>query len=231
MGTRFGRLVTTSHHIYGLGNGSARVWVRCDCGKTKIVLVVSLRREGNTRSCGCLQRELQSKRARKIIRHGRTRVDSPRAGEYASWSALIGRCENPRNRQYQNYGGRGIRVCERWRHNFLAFIEDMGPRPSPRHSLDRINNDGDYCHENCRWATARDQVNNRRVTVFLTVNGERLPLSVWAKRLGLNRATLAGRIKRGMTHERACTAALMKDPTWISPRRLHPIRESRASGG
>lgn len=224
IGTRFGRLLTISRHIYGLGNGSARVWVHCDCGTEKLVIVVGLHR-GTTASCGCLQRELQSVRARLLIRHGYTRTDSPRMSEYTTWQNMITRCEDPKDRGFADYGGRGIRVCERWRWSFAAFIEDMGLKPSPAHSIDRKDNNGDYSPENCRWATRREQVNNRRTTVFLTVCGVRLPLTEWAERTGLKPGTIANRLFRGYSEAEAVTLPLGRDPLWISPRRLRPIKE------
>ena len=94
------------------------------------------------------------------LKHGFARPGKE-APEYRAWAALRNRCSNPNHDAYKNYGGRGIKVCERW-NDFLAFLEDMGPRPSPKHSIDRINNDGNYEPDNCRWATRSEQCRNMR---------------------------------------------------------------------
>jgi len=103
---------------------------------------------------------------------------------------MIGRCYRPRNHRYAWYGGRGIRVCDRWRTSFEAFLADVGPRPTPRHSLDRIDNDGDYEPGNVRWATSFEQSRNRRNVKLYTHDGETLTLSEWADRVGLPYSTL-----------------------------------------
>jgi len=115
------------------------------------------------------------------------------------------RCTNENAHQYPNYGGRGIRVCERWQ-KFENFLDDMGHRPSSRHSIDRWPNvNGNYEPSNCRWATWTQQANNKRNTVMVTYNGETLPASTWSRRLGGNRNMVAKRIKDGWSIERACT--------------------------
>lgn len=116
------------------------------------------------------------------------------------------RCHNPNSEDYPNYGGRGIRVCERWRTDFAAFLADMGPRPSSRHSIDRFpNQDGNYEPGNCRWATAKEQQNNRRNNNFLTHAGLTLTITEWSLRTGLSRQTILHRLKRGQSVSRALT--------------------------
>lgn len=133
------RLPSRTHH--------ARVRVRCVCGAVKSVHYECLR-SGATRSCGCQTRS-------KSRTHGQSRTT-----EYITWQQMRQRCENPKNDRYADYGGRGIRVCKRWA-RFANFIADMGRKPRGA-SLDRRNNDGDYKPSNCRWATAKQQANNRR---------------------------------------------------------------------
>jgi hypothetical protein len=124
---------------------------KCECGTIKEVIAKNLK-SGVSKSCGCLNIKRLKERATHGKRH--TRV-------WRIWQAMKNRCYNPNVRQYKNYGGRGIKVCDRWRNSFTAFLEDMGPKPSKKHSLDRINNIGDYEPGNCRWATVKQQNNNR----------------------------------------------------------------------
>lgn len=144
--------------------------------------------------------------------HGhRRRIGTGYTPEYRAWSCMKVRCENRGHDSYPRYGGRGIVVCKRWRHDFLAFLADMGPRPSPVHSLDRKNNDGPYCKSNCRWATREQQMANRGDAVRLTFRGRTLSIAEWARELGILRNTLWRRI----THSkwdvaRALTTPVMK---------------------
>jgi hypothetical protein len=125
--------------------------------------------------------------------------------EFGIWWTMHQRCENPKAKDYSNYGGRGIGVCERWS-DFSVFMADMGPRPSTRHTIERIDTEGDYGPENCCWATQREQHRNRRDNVYLTICGETAVLSDWAKRYGISPRTLSARIRRGVEPREALTA-------------------------
>lgn len=118
---------------------------------------------------------------------------------------MIARCHNPQSKDYFKYGKRGIRVCQRWRESAEAFISDIGPRPSPKHSVDRINNDGDYEPGNCRWATMKEQCRNGRHNVYLTFRGKTLLLMDWADILKINAQVLRCRIYCGWSVKDALT--------------------------
>lgn len=177
----------------------------CACG-SHVVAVGSAMKSGNTKSCGCLHREVAALRATaRNYRHGHYKANDLLHFEYRTWNAMISRCYNVRYRQYKDYGGRGIKVCERWLESFENFYADMGPKPSPKHSLDRIDNDGDYCAENCRWATRIQQVRNSRHNHLISFGGETLCLSEWADRIGVHTSSLWSRLKSGWTIERTLT--------------------------
>jgi hypothetical protein len=149
-GQRFGRWAVLS--FAGIRNGHSYFCVKCDCGSNKTILGRSLK-NGESKSCGCLRRELSAVRLR---RHGLYGTPS-----HVSWVAMLSRCRNPHNCKFPLYGGRGIRVCARWRRSFLEFYKDMGPRPKGT-TLDRRHSDGNYTKRNCRWATALQQAQNKR---------------------------------------------------------------------
>lgn len=135
--------------------------------------------------------------------------------EYATWDRIIQRCENPVYHGYKNYGARGITICTEWRASFLAFLGDMGPRPSNQHSIDRIDNDRGYEPENCRWATHKEQQRNRGNNRRLTHNGETLCLSEWAERLGVNIDVIQQRLLRGWSIEKTVTTPKLRQKDWV----------------
>lgn len=190
-GLRYGRLTV-------LGYLANRKWqCLCDCGNELPVIGDNLGR--NTRSCGCLQIERSSESSRT---HGLSK--SP---EHGVWSTMLRRCDNPSQDSYKLYGDRGIDVCERW-HSFENFYADMGQRPSPLHSLERIDNQKGYFPKNCRWATPAEQSRNKRNNLWLTFRGKTMILKDWASALGIKRTTLAKRLKKGWGIERALTSPI-----------------------
>lgn len=132
--------------------------------------------------------------------------------EYWAWVSMKQRCYNDRKGDYAYYGGRGIKVCERWRNDFVAFFEDMGPRPSAAHSIERIDNDGDYEPGNCRWATRQEQVDNRRCSHRLTAYGRTQTVSQWSREIGIARDTITYRLKKGWSVERALSDNVPNPP-------------------
>jgi hypothetical protein len=128
--------------------------------------------------------------------------------EYRIWIGIRARCLNPNRNGYPDYGGRGITVCEEW-DDFAQFLADMGPRPSPRHSVDRIDNNGNYCPENCRWATQSEQLANQNRSTRIEYNGKVQTGTEWAREFGIKERTLFGRLQRGWDIHRALTTPVL----------------------
>jgi hypothetical protein len=122
--------------------------------------------------------------------------------EYMAWAEIKRRCYNKNNKDYYRYGGRGIKVCDRWLNSFENFFADMGERPE-KYSIDRIDNDGNYCPENCRWVTHKEQCNNKSNNVFLTIRGKTMSIKEWSTYTGQNHKTVRSRLKLGWTPEQA----------------------------
>lgn len=163
---------------------------KCECGNEHIVKTQALM-NGSTRSCGCLFLDTARAKGRAKRTHGATNTRT-----YNKWVAMKGRCSNENNQKFKNYGGRGIKVCERWANSFSNFLADMGEAPEGM-SLDRIDPNGDYTPENCRWATQKTQQNNRTNNVILQVDGKRMTLSEAARHVGITPDMLQQRLKRG----------------------------------
>jgi hypothetical protein len=197
IGKRFGKLVVINHHSRN-ARGVMRYLCHCDCGLESLVYKANLER-GSTKSCGCGEFRFQAK-------HGL--CDCP---EYRAWRHMKERCSNPNNTRFDRYGGRGISVCREWKCDFMAFLRDMGRKPSPRHTLERINNDGNYCKENCRWAMDCEQSLNTCRNRILYHDGRRQPVILWSKELGINKSTLYKRITRsGWETSKALTTHVQK---------------------
>lgn len=165
----------------------------CRCGNHRVVDGSSLRR-GTSVSCGCHRAEVMGRIKRK---HGMTGTS-----EYKIWGAMIRRCYSPQDSVYHNYGGRGIKVCDRWRNSFEAFLQDMGRRPANK-SIDRIDNNGNYEPGNCRWASALVQTNNMRTNRILELDGKSRTLAEWARHAGMSAGVLRGRLTRGWSLDEA----------------------------
>ena len=176
---------------------------QCRCGTTKIVIKYHLTQTKNpTRSCGCLQRQ-RAAEAQRTHGMSRSRKTGKIAPEYLLWTGMINRCENPNEPAYPRYGGRGIKVHPEWRVSFEAFYRDMGPRPAPRATLDRIDNDGDYAPGNVRWATYQEQARNRRSTKWIEWEGQQIPLAELAEREGISYKKLWKRLSTGVPLDKA----------------------------
>lgn len=177
----------------GASAGTRPYWLcRCACGVEREVSQQHLF-VGLSLSCGCRQREI-------VTSHGLHRM-----AEYVAWAGMMTRCYNQSDAGYPRYGGRGISVCHEWRDGPGAFIAYVGPRPSPEHSIDRIDNDGPYAPGNVRWATRREQAQNRGSTLLYTYDGVTRPLCEWTRALGFGQTTIRDRLAHGWSIEQALT--------------------------
>lgn len=207
VGQRFGLLLVLCEA--GRNRHKNALWLaRCDCGTERVFVGNNLTR-GGTKSCGCLQRKLAGTVKRT---HGLSKMV-----EHRIWMEMRARCNNPRGESYANYGGRGIQVCERWA-QFPNFLADMGERPSPQHSIDRIDNNRGYEPGNCRWATRIEQNNNTRQNRPITYRGEMMTIAEAARRAGsiVTGHQASSRVRSGWSPERAVETPLI-------PRQLHVV--------
>jgi hypothetical protein len=195
IGQRFGRLtVVAEGQSEYRGKQLYRTLVCvCDCGAEKIVSRQNVLNE-TTSSCGCLAQEMGV----MAYKHGGSKT-----AEHKIWSGVKARCLAPDSWKYRHYGGRGIGICAEWRDDFSAFLKDMGPRPSTRHSVERREVDGDYCPGNCYWGLPADQARNKRNTVLIECDGQALTAGNWAAKTGIPAYTIRNRIRSGWTIQRA----------------------------
>lgn len=190
-GKSFGRWLVGDEVVTGKYSKAYRC--SCTCGGSKLVNRYQLT-SGASKSCGCLKSELTTARSTK---HGGTGHDL-----WRTYTSMKNRCNNPKYSEYHLYGGRGIKVCQRWEESFANFLEDMGDRPSKDHQLDRKDNELGYCKDNCRWVTALEQVQNRRNTVWVERHGVRMTLKAAAESAGLDYHAVFYRYQKGDRDER-----------------------------
>lgn len=176
---------------------------RCSCGNIATITTNSLRTK-KTKSCGCLSREVTKKR---MTTHGM--YGSP---EHRAWRHMKERCYNPNAKDFKNYGARGIKVCKKWRKSFMAFFNYIGKKPHKNFSIDRINNNGNYCPGNVRWTNRKTQANNSRRNCLITIDGVTKNIIQWAETMGISKLTICNRLHMGWPHEKAI---------------LHPVRHLR----
>lgn len=180
LGAKYGKL--TPIEIVGRNKyGLLLFKCACDCGNTKIIGSRYLT-DGKIVSCGC------------------KRGNGTHTGiTYKSWISAKQRCSNPHNHNYKNYGGRGIKMCERWLNSFERFLDDMGERPSIKYTLDRIDVNGDYEPSNCKWATKLEQANNRRDCHYIEIDGEKLTVTQFARKYNLNLSNTFYELRKGLS--------------------------------
>jgi len=192
-GERFGRLVVLEQaSSFKTEKRAVTAWLcRCDCGKTVIVRSSGLV-SGNTKSCGCLHRETALQQGKASATHNETGTRL-----YRVWSNMKTRCYNKNNKNYARWGARGVFVCDEWLHDFSAFSSwARSSGYAENLTIDRINNDGPYCPENCHWVTPKAQANNTRKTRLISFNGKTQSLHEWAREYGMKVETLFYRLKR-----------------------------------
>lgn len=189
-GTRYTSLVIVAP-VWHEQRGSWVAKCLCDCGKEVTVRYDELE-SGGTKSCGCYSRFVPT--------HGGTYSE-----EYKIWANMIYRCRTSTASNFQNYGGRGISVCERWVNSFEHFLADVGERPNKAATIDRINVNGDYEPTNCKWATPHEQAANRRNTCFVTYEGKEIALPVLCRMKNVDLELVRSRLKRGWVIDRAIT--------------------------
>jgi hypothetical protein len=200
-GKRFGSLLVIEYSGYrSTPSGTKKYYFlcQCDCGVKKYVPSVNLL-NGKSTSCGCYNRSAECR-----SKHGRSKDDI-----YRIWSHIKQRCFVETCDCYYRYGGRGITMCDEWKNDFAKFASDMGERPSPQHTVDRKDNNGNYCKENCRWATRTEQQSNMRSNVMVSLGGDKVTVSEAARRIGILKSTIATRMRRGWSEEKALSTPVV----------------------
>jgi hypothetical protein len=191
-GQVFGRLTILSRSPRVSKEGA--FWLcQCSCGKQKVINGRNIV-GGKSISCGCVRKEQLVSR---LTTHGRKPRGRKTCPVYKAWQNIISRCHNPRKPDFARYGARGITVCDRWRESFENFLADMGERPSPKHSIDRIDNNGNYEPGNCRWATNSEQQRNKRTNRLITIDGITHCVVEWAEIKGIPGNNINARLHEG----------------------------------
>lgn len=190
-GDKIGKFIFISEA--GFKHGSRIVRIRCFCGNT-FDCHLSHIKFGHTKSCGCLPNGRKTNP--KALR---------REPLYSTWYGIKDRCLNKDAINYSNYGGRGIKICERWKKSFSNFASDMGNRPSNQHTVERIDNNKGYNPQNCAWRTRHDQNRNKRNTILVTYNGQTKCVADWCKIYNIGQQTLSYRVRNGWEIEKALT--------------------------
>ena len=202
-GQRFNHLVVISR---AANRGKDTMWLcRCDCGN-EITATPSHLKSGHTKSCGCFRSSVLAAQGHKNIKHGMKRTPL-----YKTWGSIKTRCLNPNTPAYPNYGGRGITICDDWKDSFEAFYEwAIASGYQEDLSIDRIDVNGPYSPDNCRWVTIDVQANNKRTNRVVTFNGEAKTLQQWADETGILPSTIRERLSRGWSAEKALTQPVQK---------------------
>lgn len=204
IGDTYGLLTVRGDHEEP-GLKRRHVWCQCTCGRELSVALNNLR-SGHTKSCGCHKKQTWES---TITTHGLSRKYPE---EYKVWKGIRSRCYNTKAKNYKDYGARGITMSDSWAESFGQFLADLGPRPSPHHTVERGDNDGPYSKENCAWATREVQANNRRTNRMVELFGETMTLAEAVRRYGAQRGisyqTALARLNRGASAEVALTAAV-----------------------
>lgn len=222
VGRRFGKLLVLSHAGQRYSKSGVKIPLFecvCDCGN-KCVKSSHSMTGGHTRSCGCIRMYrigLPNPPGTKSHGH-KSRSGASR--EYTARSNMISRCCNPGNKDYVNYGGRGITVCVRWLESFENFLADMGLCPSPKHTIERIDNNKGYCPENCKWATREEQARNRRNLRIITAGGLSLSILGWSERNGWDIQIIRNRLGHGWSDEDAVLKPLSKKSATMLKKRM-----------
>ena len=202
-GEKYGRLTVVSEIRTMISGGRPDGYVEClcDCGKIVKKMPKQLQ-SGHALSCGCLQKEKAALTCKSRKKHGES---VSRSEEYRTWISMKERCYDHASPSYPIYGAVGITVCERWRKSYQNFLADMGRKPDSQYTIDRIRSERGYSPSNCKWSTKQEQAQNRSTTVWLTLGIRKLPITEWAKILGVHKSTISLRIKAGWSVEDTLT--------------------------